>query len=125
MIYKLSETGVILTDETGVIWSIPNNPDLSMWRDYLKWLSEGNTPEPADPEPEPVKSWTPYEFQKRFTRAERIAIISSIDVYVKDFWSMAISVQEIIADNPDTVNGMNYLVSIGLLTEVRKTEILS
>lgn len=26
------------------------------YTEYLKWLDEGNTPEPADPIPEPVKS---------------------------------------------------------------------
>lgn len=45
-----------LTNETTIIrladnaW-IPNDPDNMDYREYLKWLAEGNQPEPADPSP--------------------------------------------------------------------------
>jgi hypothetical protein len=29
-------------------WSIPFNPANTDYQEYLKWLSEGNTPTPAD-----------------------------------------------------------------------------
>jgi hypothetical protein len=29
-------------------WSIPINPDNTDYQAYLKWVSEGNTPEQAD-----------------------------------------------------------------------------
>jgi hypothetical protein len=31
-------------------WSIPMNPDNADYQQYLKWVAEGNTPEPADSE---------------------------------------------------------------------------
>jgi hypothetical protein len=45
--YKLNQTSTItrLSDNA----SIPNNPANSDYSAYLIWLSEGNTPEPAEP----------------------------------------------------------------------------
>jgi len=37
---------------------------------------------------------------------------------------LAQAAQEIISDDPVTLQGMNYLVSLGLLTEQRKNNIL-
>ena len=47
-----NETIVRLKDNA----SIPADPKNSDYARYLKWLDKGNTPEPADPIPEPVKS---------------------------------------------------------------------
>ncbi len=42
---SVSEVAVLrLTDNA----FIPFNPELSDYQAYLKWLEEGNTPEPAD-----------------------------------------------------------------------------
>ena len=30
------------------VWFIPINPSNTDYREYLKWVAEGNTPEPAD-----------------------------------------------------------------------------
>ena len=34
--------------EGDVLLSIPFNPDNTDYQKYLKWVEEGNTPEPAD-----------------------------------------------------------------------------
>ena len=39
---------VFRTDDNGQIWSIPFAPDNTDYQAYLKWVSEGNTPLPAD-----------------------------------------------------------------------------
>jgi len=39
---------VNIINENGSISSIPLNPDNTDYQAYLKWVSEGNTPEPAE-----------------------------------------------------------------------------
>jgi len=70
--------------------------------------------------------WTSYQFLQRFTPQERAIFRSAalVDVNVADFQMLATAAQEVIADDPVTILGMDYLVSQGLLTEQRKNEIL-
>jgi hypothetical protein len=65
--YRLLPTGGVLHVPTGR--SIPDAPGNRHWEEYQRWLAAGNTPEPADPEPEP--SQMPSD-------AERIAALESI-----------------------------------------------
>ena len=52
-IYKLFknidgiETGV-LKEENGCKYTIPLAPEITDYQEYLAWVAEGNTPEPAD-----------------------------------------------------------------------------
>lgn len=84
------------------------------------WTIRSKTPD------ELRKVWTSYEFLNRFTPQERAAFRSAAltDVNVADFQMLATAAQEVISDDPVTLMGMSYLVSVGLLTEIRKTEIL-
>lgn len=72
------------------------------------------------------QTWTAYEFLLRLTAEERAAIraVSQINPGVADFLHLSQAAQEIINDDPMTVAGMNYMVSIGIFTEQRKNEIL-
>ena len=49
--YKLfSATSVFKLVDNTVVMCIPFAPDNTDYQAYLKWLAEGNTPEPADPQ---------------------------------------------------------------------------
>jgi hypothetical protein len=55
MTYKLSQRGSIIRLSDNA--SIPTAPGNRDYREYLEWLAEGNTPEPADPPPPPGPDW--------------------------------------------------------------------
>jgi len=70
--------------------------------------------------------YTPFEFLQRFTPAERASLraAAQTDEQVADFAQLAGAAQEILNNDPVTLAGMNYLVSVGLLTRARADEIL-
>lgn len=72
------------------------------------------------------KRYTSYEFLLRFTPEERAAFrdAANTDPNVADFQQLATAAQQIITNDPVTIMGMQYLVSVGLLTQQRADEIL-
>jgi hypothetical protein len=52
IVYKLNNFEnskfVMQMEENKVIKSIPFDPDNTDYQAYLKWVAEGNTPQPAD-----------------------------------------------------------------------------
>jgi len=103
-------------------WVIPLNEDEECGQD---WTYDANAT-PRFTAPPVVKVWTAYQFLLRFTEAELLAIrtAAAADPITWRFLTLATAAQEIIANDPQTIAGMDYLVSAGLLTEQRKAEIL-
>ena len=50
--YKLTDNDTIIRTNDGA--SIPPDPANSDFAEYLEWVEEGNTPEAADPIPDPT-----------------------------------------------------------------------
>lgn len=63
------------------IGTIPVDASNRDYRTYLAWLAEGNTPDPADPEPEPSFAPT-LEERLTKTEAELAAIRKSVPAEV-------------------------------------------
>lgn len=68
---------------------------------------------------------TPLAFIEKLTDSEKVGIFTSTNPGVVVFRSMAIAAREIRSDDPRTIDGLGYLVSVGLLTESRVAALLS
>ena len=72
------------------------------------------------------KVWTAYEFLTRFTQQERATLraASATDPLVADFSQLLGAAQEVISDDPVTIQAMDYLVYAGYITNDRRSEIM-
>ena len=66
------------------------------------------------------------DFMRRFTPEERVAIrtAAQTDQVLVDIEELLRAAQKVRLNHPDTIYGINYLVSVGLLTQARADEIL-
>lgn len=84
-------------------------------------------PQPKEPPKTLDTPISKLDFRNRFTLEEKAAIESAADsditakVVQKDFDAAT----KIVLSDPDTVNGINYYVSVGLVTAERANEILT
>jgi len=79
------------------------------------------------PPPPPVPrelQLTKLQFLRLFTTGERIAIRASTDPVIVDFMQLLDLAQDVRLDDPDTVQGVHYLESEGLIAAGRAAEIL-
>jgi hypothetical protein len=72
------------------------------------------------------KVWTAYEFLTRFTQQERATLraAAATDPLVADFSQLLGAAQEIVSDDPVTIQAMDYLVYAGYITNDRRSVIM-
>lgn len=88
-------------------------------------LADDETVEfPPPPAPPREMQLTKLQFLRLFTTAERIAIRASSDPVIVDFLQLLDLAQDVRLDDPDTVQGVHYLESEGLIAAGRAAEIL-
>ena len=106
---------------------IPADPANTDYQAYLKWLAEGNKPEPADPAPPaPVPQFTSLQYLDLFTSAEQLAVATAAmeNATVKLWYDRMLAASFITLADPRTEAGLNALVTAGLLTAARKAAIV-
>jgi len=116
--------------------AIPNNiilADSQEIADHCASIVNGTARLLADnevvefPEPEIPREiqLTKLQFLRRFTTAERIAIRASTNPVIVDFMQLLDLAQDVRLDDPDTIQGVNYLEGLNLLAAGRAAEILA
>jgi hypothetical protein len=80
--------------------------------------------DPPLPLPDRVKL-TRYEFRSRFTAAEKVAMYDSTDTMIRVFLDDIQAAENINVSEQDTIDGVNYLASNGLIAAGRVSEILA
>ncbi|MEW8230341.1 MAG: hypothetical protein AB2745_08460 [Candidatus Thiodiazotropha endolucinida] len=95
------------------------------------WLYDGagfSAPTPPDPGPAPTTyQITPTELLRRFTIAEKAAIVAAqaTDPVVGAFMFTLQVAKVIDSDNQDLIDGVNYMESAELIATGRAAEILA
>lgn len=88
--------------------------------------SENNTPRFFGTPETQQKIYTTYEFLLRFTPEERAAARNAAitDPIIADFQQLSQVISTIDNTDPQTIQGMQYLVSVGVITQQRFDEIM-
>lgn len=114
---------IIIKDNT---LYIPMDENNRHYQEYLEW-QENNPPIEEYVLTTPPKTvFTSLEFRDLFTINEQLAIRESqlVDMEVGLVYDMMLSAQNIDISDPRTIQGMDLLVTKGLLTNQRRNEIL-
>ena len=115
---------VTVPDEVENFWTLDNGA----------WSPPPPAPEPVpQPEPEPTPPpppiLGPLEFKLLFTAQERIAVAEArkTDAIIEDFFSIIDDprLKEVNMGLPSTIQGVDYLISKGLVDAARREDILA
>lgn len=77
MNYKLISVGIMRLDDGAFIPSDSKNSD---WREYQKWVADGNTPIPKDPDPLPTQEERDVETVRAYPKLHALATLTPAQV---------------------------------------------
>lgn len=122
--YRLapSATGAVVMLDGACIPADPANAD---YQAYLRWTAAGNAATPL-PAAAPSSQMSPLAFMARFTAVEQAAIAAAAQSNAAMLlWLVQMAGAAFIdLVDPRTKQGVNALVSVGLLSAARGAEIL-
>lgn len=106
-------------------WRAREDPPTTEPNQYPFWNTETQEWEVKEQEA-PIAEWSSLDFLLRFTLDERAEMtLKSKDNYlISDFRILCASAGKIRANHPITIQGMNFLKSIGIITQERINQIL-
>ena len=116
----VDQAGMDVYSLAGITASFPHGYDQASALDTIEGMA------PADyVAPTPVKTTMPFlDFMALFTPLEQAAIVNSTDTQVRLFTLQASGVQTIDLKDKRVIDGVNYCVSIGILTSSNAAQIL-
>lgn len=119
----VSGNGVIRETDSALI---PNDPANLDWQTYLAWVAAGNTADPAGVVTPPIYL-SPLVFMERLTTDEQttIATAGQSNAGVFLFLIKLAGASYVDAADPQTIGGVNAMVTGGLLTAERAAQILN
>ena len=88
-------------------------------------IENGQLIEPEPPPPEYVNKMTVLQFRNRFTTQEKTAIYSSTDINTKMFLDDLSTASFVDVTDPNTIAGVDYLISTGIVESGRRQELLA
>jgi hypothetical protein len=122
---------IVIVDNLGLGWNPGINLNLVVLQDNEACVigqsyDQNGTPRFFGTPVPQQRVYTTHDFLLRFTTEERAAARAAAltDPIIADFQQLSQVVPSIDNTNPETVQGMQYLVSAGVITQQRYDEIM-
>ena len=131
----LVDKGIVVRDADAVQVAPAQSIEDPNFMEYQAWIQAGNNPTVVYGPPviEGSRKHSKLEFRRLFTLQERMILDSAADNQslpadvrsaMKTLMTDLSLAEEVDLDNPDTIYGLNFIASVGLVTPERIAAIL-